>query len=160
MYVQFMVGYLTNSKYALLGSIRIVVQSISYEIPFFFFLFSIIIINSRYRTVPSVSLNKLMLVPLIFLLVLLEVGRAPFDLSEGERELVRGYHIEYRGVLFVFLFLREYGVLVSFRVLFRRILLKWDSLIRFPCAGIMVRVLLFCRRVFPRIRYDSISSFC
>jgi NADH:ubiquinone oxidoreductase subunit H len=84
--------------------------------------------------------------------VLLELNRAPFDLSEGERELVRGYNVDYMSTGFVLFFLKEYGRLIFFRVLIRILYFEGRLLVSY----IIISLLLFLRSCFPRVRYDVI----
>jgi len=84
---------------------------------------------------------------------MIDRNRAPFDLIEGERELIRGFNIEIRRLLFVILFLREYGVilvlaLIGGRIQIRRLLVL-----------IFLFLVLLCRSCFPRVRYDALISF-
>jgi len=85
-------------------------------------------------------------------LSLMETNRAPFDLLEGERELIRGFNIEIRSLTFVFLFLREYGIIIVLRMIIRLVLARSPTLL-----GILyVVIILFLRRCYPRVRYDII----
>lgn len=120
-YRHFFVGFIRISKYSGLGSLRAIIQRVSYEVIFFFVLFCLIIIYLTFRRLLIFGFYLLILSFLFFLLVLAEVGRAPFDFTEGERELVRGYNLEYRSLIFIFLFLSEYGMLVLFRILLSRV---------------------------------------
>lgn len=105
----------------MLGGIRGVAQTISYEISF------AIIIISIMTTIISINLSKMYFttlgaiipISLIILLISLiaETNRTPFDFSEGERELVSGFNIEYRGVGFVLIFLAEYARIIFVCVL-------------------------------------------
>lgn len=82
---------------------------------------------------------------------LVERNRAPFDLLEGESELISGFNIELSSLLFVLLFLREYGILVSLSVFFAHYVLG------FIFVGLLsARLLLFVRSCYPRVRYDRI----
>jgi NADH:ubiquinone oxidoreductase subunit H len=84
---------------------------------------------------------------------LMERNRAPFDLLEGESELIRGFNVELSSLIFVLLFLREYGVIVRLSLI--STLLVAGSLL----AGILLAtVLLFIRCCFPRIRYDVMMT--
>jgi NADH:ubiquinone oxidoreductase subunit H len=84
--------------------------------------------------------------------ILLELNRAPFDLSEGESELVSGYNVEYMRAGFVLFFLKEYGSLIFFRVLTSSLYFD-GSLFAIYCV---VTLLLYIRSCFPRIRYDMV----
>jgi NADH:ubiquinone oxidoreductase subunit H len=84
----------------------------------------------------------------------MERNRAPFDLLEGERELIRGFNIEIGRLTFVFLFLREYGMIIIIALvasLAVKGFLSRESLL-------LVAILLFMRRCFPRVRYDVLIS--
>jgi len=89
------------------------------------------------------------------ILCLMERNRAPFDLLEGERELIRGFNIEIGSLMFVYLFLSEYGMVLVMAGITRIVLTSKLGVLRV----ILVRVMLLMRRCFPRIRYDSLMSF-
>jgi NADH:ubiquinone oxidoreductase subunit H len=80
----------------------------------------------------------------------METNRAPFDLLEGERELIRGFNIEIGSLLFVYLFLREYGIIILMSVVASLALLRNESLLGF----VLSVLILLSRRCFPRLRYD------
>lgn len=154
-YYLVLIGWLSRSKYPLLGSIRAVAQSISYEIRLYLLIFPFIIIFS------SISINILLassfilivitgpLILLLFISVLAEINRAPFDFIERERELVSGFNTEFSRILFVMIFLREYGYIILYSLLLCTILSIW--------AFIAIRIIiLFVRRVYPRYRYDKL----
>lgn len=157
-YVQFISGFFRTSKYGFLGSLRGVAQRVSFEVSLFFFVFFLMLQQGRLRGEARGGFYIALVLFPFLLLVLVELGRAPFDLLEGERELVSGYNVEYGGIFFVFLFLREYGLLLGFRVIFRRLLIGWDIFVTIPFVIIFVIFFLLCRRAFPRIRYDSVMS--
>ena len=104
-------GWRRNRKYALLGSVRAVAQSVSYEV-----CLSIIIVHSIFFfffDFYKIKLTPLavFLFPIMILLIssaIAETNRSPFDFSEGESELVSGYNTEYRSVPFLIIFLAEY----------------------------------------------------
>lgn len=108
-------GWSSNSKYSLIGRLRSVAQSISYEAVFstliVLFMFLVISFSIR-RFVTQSSVLYLLLLPLWVICILAEGHRPPFDFAESESELVSGYNTEYRGSLFAFTFLSEYGVLL------------------------------------------------
>jgi len=86
--------------------------------------------------------------------VLIERNRAPFDLLEGERELIRGFNIEMGRLMFVFLFLSEYGILILMSVITELVIIGQISLF----SVLVVSSLLLLRRCFPRVRYDSLMT--
>jgi len=86
--------------------------------------------------------------------VLIERNRAPFDLLEGERELIRGFNIEMGRLMFVFLFLSEYGILILMSAITELVIIGQVSLF----SVLVVSSLLLLRRCFPRVRYDSLMT--
>jgi len=86
------------------------------------------------------------------ILIIIESNRAPFDLLEGERELIRGFNIEIGRLVFVYLFLREYGIVIVIRAITNIVIRGKIRLITLFFIG----VILIIRRCFPRIRYDSL----
>merc|ERR1712087_284872 len=104
-------GWGSNSKYSILGGTRSIAQCISYEVCFSLLLLSFCLFTSFGLFSIRCSWGFLAfthLVAILFLVVLAETNRSPFDFSEGESELVSGYNVEYSGPGFVVLFLSEY----------------------------------------------------
>lgn len=109
-------GWGSNSKYALIGATRAVAQRISYEIRMALIILRVLIMNLTLRLNEFYISQQIWLVFIIaplsviwFIRSLAETNRAPFDLAEGESELVSGFNIEYGGGEFAFLFIAEYG---------------------------------------------------
>jgi NADH-quinone oxidoreductase subunit H len=88
-------------------------------------------------------------------LLLIESNRAPFDLLEGESELIRGFNIEIGRVIFVYIFLREYGIVIMMAAITRVVTTGEVGLL---CLFVVTMALLL-RRCFPRVRYDSLIGF-
>ena len=114
-------GWGSNSKYAFLGSIRAVAQMISYEVSMYLLLMSVIMISQSlnlyqifiFQNVVGYLFPALWPVALMFFVTLLaETNRAPFDLAEGESELVSGYNVEYSSMPFALFFLGEYAAMI------------------------------------------------
>lgn len=120
-------GWASNSKYALLGSLRSVSQMISYEVSISLIIIPIVLLSG------SLNLNEIILkqqetcwflFPLFplsiifFISILAETNRAPFDLPEAEAELVAGYNVEYSGIAFAGFFLGEYANILLMSSLF------------------------------------------
>jgi len=91
-------------------------------------------------------------------IIIAETNRTPFDQAEGESEIVSGFNIEYRGGLFAFIFIREYGIIMVLSFL--------TSLIFLGLGFVVVKTFFFClvfvwnRSSFPRVRYDEIMLSC
>ena len=178
-------GWASNSKYAMLGALRSAAQVISYEIAMGFALVGVLVAAGSMNLTAIVNAQagndgflEFFFVPLfpLFLIYFIsgvaETNRAPFDVAEGESEIVAGFHVEYSGSAFAIFFLAEYAnmILVSFlaALLF---LGGWLSPFQgwnvpllsangahwlFIKAGIFAFSFLWFRASFPRYRYDQI----
>ena len=172
-------GWASNSKYALLGAMRSAAQIVSYEIAMGFALVCVLMMSGSLNLIDVIysqsnnygvfGWNLIPLFPMFvvyFIAGIAETNRAPFDVAEGESEIVAGFHVEYSGTAFAVFFLAEYAnmILISFlaSILF---LGGWLSPFPFlPDGFIWLLVksscLMFCffwfRATFPRYRYDQI----
>ena len=157
-------GWASNSNYALLGSIRSIAQTISYEVCLIFIFLSYLLLINRLCLVSFVSFQKLNFfcfinLPIrlvIFVIFLAETNRRPFDFAEGERELVSGFNVEYRRGSFAIIFLAEYTRILFIRILFSLILLggrilRWEFFSRVLLISFLF---IWVRARFPRYRYD------
>jgi NADH-quinone oxidoreductase subunit H len=177
-------GWASNSRYAMLGAMRSAAQIISYEIAMGFSLISVLILAGSLNFSDIVNAQggrfgifNWFCVPLLpmfivyFVSGVAETNRAPFDVAEGESEIVAGFHVEYSGAPFAVFFLTEYAnmILVSFLapILF---LGGWFS--PFPASWgflgapgwwwLFAKMFFFAtayiwfRATFPRYRYDQI----
>ena len=154
-YTTIISGVVRKSKYPILGSVRSRRQRVSFEIAFSIYLFCIVFHFNQYSFVSLFNFNLIFLLIPFVIIMLAELNRAPFDFSEGESELVRGFNVEYARVGFVFLFLREYGMLILFRVLFSVLFLYFSLYGYF----FIFSLLIFIRSSYPRYRYDILISF-
>ncbi|CAN4271288.1 NuoH NADH,ubiquinone oxidoreductase subunit 1 (chain H) [Methylophilaceae bacterium] len=170
-------GWASNSKYAFLGSLRSAAQIVSYEIAMGFALVGVLMCAN------SLNLGKIVmgqsggfwhwyflpLFPLFivyFISAVAETNRAPFDVAEGESEIVAGFHVEYSGMAFAVFFLAEYANMILVSMLAALMFLGgWLSPVPFIADSIVwllakVAFLLFLflwfRATFPRYRYDQI----
>lgn len=143
-------GVVRKSKYGIIGAIRARRQNISYEIAFSLYVLRIIIHNNVFNFVGKFNISLLIIYLPFLIIIIAELNRAPFDFSEGERELVSGYNVEFARVAFVLLFLREYGSLIFFSVLSSVIFFNFSIIISF----IIFSLLIFIRSSYPRYRYD------
>ncbi|CDW59985.1 NADH-ubiquinone oxidoreductase chain 1 [Trichuris trichiura] len=140
----------SNNKFALFGRLRTITQSISYEIT----LALIILLMFCGFHITEILFSWFFLAPISFI-ALAECGRTPFDLLEAERELVRGYNVEYSSVEFAFLFIAEYGIIILLSVLFSLIIVP--QAVASTSLLIITRI-LFLRYTLPRLRYDFLIS--
>jgi len=170
-------GWASNSKYAFLGSLRSAAQIVSYEIAMGFTLVGVLMCAN------SLNLGNIVtgqqggtgqwyvwpLFPLFiiyFISAVAETNRAPFDVAEGESEIVAGFHVEYSGMAFAVFFLAEYANMILVSMLAALMFLGgWLSPVTFLPDSILwlfakVAFLLFFflwfRATFPRYRYDQI----
>lgn len=155
-------GWFSGSVYGLLGGYRSCAQAISYEIRMVFLIIVLIIILGRieidkffYIMEGTFYFNLFTIFILVAWLIicLCESNRSPFDLSEGESELVSGFNTEYRGGGFSLIFISEYGIIV-FWSYFTSLLFLGGSYI-LPITLIRVRFMFVHVRLrYPRVRYD------
>jgi NADH-quinone oxidoreductase subunit H len=183
-------GWASNSKYAFLGGMRSAAQIVSYEIAMGFALVCVLMMSG------SLSLSTIVmkqstawglfgwnLIPLFpmflvyFIAGVAETNRAPFDVAEGESEIVAGFHVEYSGTAFAVFFLAEYANMILVAslasimflggwlsplpsALADSIGLPWLAASGLPWLLLKMGFLLFCflwlRATFPRYRYDQI----
>lgn len=154
-YYFILVGVFSKSKFSVLGSIRFSCQRVSFEILFFFFIFCLFLMIQRYFFFFYFNFIIILFFLLFFILFLVELNRAPFDFSEGERELVRGFNLEIGGLFFVLLFLSEYGFMLFFGSFLTYFFFNGFFLFFF----FLIFIFLLVRRVFPRYRYDLLIEF-
>lgn len=179
-------GWASNSKYALFGAVRAAAQVVSYEIAMGFVLVGVILASSTMNLTQIVlkqngGIWHWLVIPLLPLFVvywisgLAETNRAPFDVAEGEAEIVAGFHVEYSGMGFAMFFLAEYANMILISAITSLLFFGgWLS----PFQGIPVLGLFFAwvpgifwfaakiaffmflyiwiRATFPRYRYDQI----
>nr|UBU97906.1 NADH dehydrogenase subunit 1 [Myrmecophilus sp.] len=161
-------GWSSNSGYALLGSMRSVAQTISYEVSLALILMSLIILNGGFNLLMFTEYQRLIwLILCIFPLglgwlssCLAETNRTPFDLAEGESELVSGFNIEYSSGGFAMIFLAEYSSILFMSMLFSLMLLGGNVMsITFYLSLLFISFLfVWVRGTLPRIRYDKLMS--
>jgi NADH-quinone oxidoreductase subunit H len=172
-------GWASNSKYAFLGSLRSAAQIVAYEIAMGFALVTVLMMAGSLNLSAIVerqasgwgllSWNFIPLFPM-FLVYLIagvaETNRSPFDVAEGESEIVAGFHVEYSGMAFAVFFLAEYANMILVSALCSVMFLGgWLSPVPFlpdgfpwlaaKISGVLFLFLWF-RATFPRYRYDQI----
>nr|YP_009306202.1 NADH dehydrogenase subunit 1 [Panaorus albomaculatus]AOP18559.1 NADH dehydrogenase subunit 1 [Panaorus albomaculatus] len=162
-------GWSSNSKYAMLGCLRAVAQTISYEVSmalimlcFFIFIFSFNFINFVYYYDCWFIYFSF---PLFFCWLsscLAETNRSPFDFAEGESELVSGFNVEYSGVNFSFIFLSEYMNIIFMSLITVVIFFGCDlfSIFFYFKVSIIIFWFIWVRGTLPRFRYDKLMYLC
>ncbi|KTC81208.1 NADH-quinone oxidoreductase subunit NuoH [Legionella sp. PATHC035] len=179
-------GWASNSKYAMFGALRSTAQTVSYEIAMGFALVGVLLAAGSMNFTDIVNSQRggilhwwfIPLLPLFFVFWIAgiaETNRAPFDLAEGESEIVAGFHVEYSGIGFALFFLSEYASMILVSVLLSIMFMGgWMS----PFEGIpfleniffvvpgfvwllvkvsfFLYVYLWIRATFPRYRYDQL----
>nr|BCI48875.1 NADH dehydrogenase subunit 1 [Tanakia lanceolata] len=166
-------GWASNSKYALIGALRAVAQTISYEVSLGLILLSVIIFSGGYtlQTFSVAQESTWLVIPawplaaMWYISTLAETNRAPFDLTEGESELVSGFNVEYAGGPFALFFLAEYANILLMNTL-STVLFMGSSLIpnapELTAVGLMTKaallsiLFLWVRASYPRFRYDQL----
>jgi NADH-quinone oxidoreductase subunit H len=180
-------GWATNSKYAFLGAMRCAAQIVAYEIAMGFALVGVLMASGSLNlgeiiASQSGGFSQWFIIPLFplfmvyFISGIAETNRAPFDVAEGESEIVAGFHVEYSGVAFAVFFLAEYANIILIAALTSIFFLAgWSSpfegwvflgegnLLREPSffwlavkICFFIFVFFWIRATFPRYRYDQI----
>jgi NADH-ubiquinone oxidoreductase chain 1 len=130
-------GWASNSSYALLGALRGVAQSVSYEVSILLTILRLVFLTGRYELREfKISQRVIIFILLAFIVSFLiivsfiaETNRSPFDFAEGESELVSGFNIEYGGGGFAILFLAEYARIIFIGVLSILLLIGFTKLL-------------------------------
>nr|VFU78778.1 NADH dehydrogenase subunit 1 [Proasellus cantabricus] len=160
-------GWASNSKFALLGGLRAVAQTISYEVNFSLILLSFIVLMMSFDLeifmVYSNSWLGFIALPLAtawFISMLAETSRTPFDFSEGESEIVSGFNTEFSSGPFALFFLAEYGSILFMSMLFSVIFLggaEGSLYFYFKISSILF-MFIWVRATLPRLRYDKLMD--
>nr|AWB97977.1 NADH dehydrogenase subunit 1 [Anopheles aff. konderi B PGF-2018] len=165
-YTVMIAGWSSNSNYALLGGLRAVAQTISYEVSLALILLSFIFLIGNYNFMNFY--NYQLYIWFIFFCFplglvwlascLAETNRTPFDFAEGESELVSGFNVEYSSGGFALIFLAEYSSILFMSMLFVVIFLGGDiySLLFFFKLTFISFVFIWVRGTLPRFRYDKL----
>ncbi len=172
--VLLMAGWGSGSKYPLLGGMRAVAQMISYEIPYVFSFLGVIMITGSLQMSTIVEAQQgvwnIILQPIAFIIFMIagnaEINRGPFDLPEGEQELVAGYHTEYSAGRFALFYLAEYSNLLLMSAIGATIFLGgWQGpwlpgwLWFIIKTYVLIFIFMWARWTFPRIRIDHMMKF-
>nr|YP_010481804.1 NADH dehydrogenase subunit 1 [Vibidia duodecimguttata]UVU20938.1 NADH dehydrogenase subunit 1 [Vibidia duodecimguttata] len=165
-YTIMMSGWSSNSNYSLLGSLRAVAQTISYEVSMFLILLSFLCLIMSLNLYDFVNFQKFIWLMFLnmplslmwFISSLAETNRTPFDFAEGESELVSGFNVEYSGVGFALIFMAEYSNILFMSLISVLIFLggNFYSYFFFMKLVILAFIWIWVRGTFPRYRYDKL----
>nr|YP_010393175.1 NADH dehydrogenase subunit 1 [Teredothyra matocotana]UPX89337.1 NADH dehydrogenase subunit 1 [Teredothyra matocotana] len=172
----FVCGYACNSRYGLLGAMRGVAQSISYEIVMSGIIFCPLLLVGSYDLLACREWGLVNCVLCVesfvvwMIVVLAETNRTPFDFVEGESELVAGYSVEYGGGAFAMIALAEYGNIFFVSVVTSVLFFSgfgvvvgvglWYDLWLGVCSVLVSYLFIVIRGALPRFRYDLLMRFC
>nr|UUA63291.1 NADH dehydrogenase subunit 1 [Myotis riparius]UUA63317.1 NADH dehydrogenase subunit 1 [Myotis riparius] len=166
-------GWASNSKYALIGALRAVAQTISYEVTLAIIILSILLMNGSFTLTTLITTQEYiwLMIPswplamMWFISTLAETNRAPFDLTEGESELVSGFNVEYAGGPFALFFLAEYANIIMMNALtiilflgaYHNPMFSELYTINFITKALLFTMFfLWIRASYPRFRYDQL----
>nr|YP_010470889.1 NADH dehydrogenase subunit 1 [Cteniopinus ruber]UVF38390.1 NADH dehydrogenase subunit 1 [Cteniopinus ruber] len=165
-YTIMMAGWSSNSSYSLLGGLRSVAQTISYEVSFALILMSFIFLSLSFNLLDYMMMQYyvwfiFLCLPLSFMFVisgLAETNRTPFDFAEGESELVSGFNVEYSSGGFAMIFLAEYASILFMSMLCVFLFLGGDlnSFMFFIKLVFISFLWIWVRGTLPRFRYDKL----
>nr|URX53446.1 NADH dehydrogenase subunit 1 [Calcaritermes emarginicollis] len=165
-YTVMVAGWSSNSNYSMLGGLRSVAQTISYEVSLALILLSFVFLVCGYDLVDFYSFQFYLwfifftfpLSLVWFISCLAETNRTPFDFAEGESELVSGFNIEYGAGGFALIFLAEYASILFMSLLFCVIFLGCDlySLFFYVSLSFISYLFIWVRGTLPRFRYDKL----
>lgn len=171
-------GWASNNKYSLIGGMRAVAQMISYEIPLAFSLLGVVMLTGSMRMSDIINAQQhvwfifpqIIAFIVYFIAATAELNRAPFDLIEGEQEIIGGYFTEYSGMRFGMFYLAEYFNMVAVSSIAAALFLGgWNA----PFGWVfipswiwyivkvyfMIFLFMWVRWTFPRLRIDHLMHF-
>nr|AGW46869.1 NADH dehydrogenase subunit 1 [Ovis orientalis ophion] len=166
-------GWASNSKYALIGALRAVAQTISYEVTLAIILLSVLLMNGSFTLSTLIITQEQVwlifpawpLAMMWFISTLAETNRAPFDLTEGESELVSGFNVEYAAGPFALFFMAEYANIIMMNIFtttlflgaFHNPYMPELYTINFTIKSLLLTItFLWIRASYPRFRYDQL----
>nr|YP_010710352.1 NADH dehydrogenase subunit 1 [Dyscolus irriguus]WCS92102.1 NADH dehydrogenase subunit 1 [Dyscolus irriguus] len=165
-YTVMIAGWSSNSSYSLLGGLRAVAQTISYEVSLALILMSFMILIESFSLMEFIQYQKFIWMIFLslplgfvwFVSSLAETNRTPFDFAEGESELVSGFNVEYSSGGFALIFLSEYSSILFMSMLFCVMFLGSDlmSILFFLKVVFLAFSFIWVRGTLPRYRYDKL----
>ena len=161
-------GWASNRKYALVGALRAVAQTVSYEVRLALILIFYLVLRGSLNMLLLAKINIFWYKIFLFLPIagiwliscLAETNRTPFDFAEGESELVSGFNVEYGSLGFAIIFIAEYASIIIMGVIFCLLFLadSTNSLTLYLSISLLVRAWIWVRTTFPRYRYDKLMN--
>lgn len=164
LYPILLAGWASNSTYAMVGGLRGVAQTISYEVSLALLLLRVFRWHMRpnfFSVLISVKGVLILTSPLILLWLVrcvAETNRTPFDFAEGESELVSGFNVEYGGGGFVLIFISEYARILFLSAVTSFIFLASKPITALQLATVIACLWLWLRATLPRYRYDMLMG--
>nr|YP_010872861.1 NADH dehydrogenase subunit 1 [Pheidole pieli]WGV34049.1 NADH dehydrogenase subunit 1 [Pheidole pieli] len=168
-YMFMLMGWASNSIYSMMGAIRALAQTISYEVSFIMIILVLMILSETY-SISGIMKWQLyvwyvvMLLPLFivfFISILAELNRSPMDFIEGESELVSGFNVEYFSGSFALIFMAEYGMIIFFSYILVLMFIGVNGYVNlFFMLNVTVSLIIFMRGMLPRMRYDELMYLC
>nr|UYE98425.1 NADH deshydrogenase subunit 1 [Dolichovespula flora] len=170
-YVVSMSGWSSNSNYSILGGIRSIAQSLSYEVSMFLIFFIMFMYVESYNIIDFLIYQEnflkfffvnMMILYMLFISMIAELNRMPFDFIEGESELVSGFNVEYMSGAFTLIFLGEYMMILIMGMIFSLMFFGYDfsSFKNFFMVLIYSILIILIRGCYPRMRYDNLMYLC
>lgn len=167
-YIVMLAGWSSNSAYALLGSLRSIAQTISYEVALVLILLSVLFLIGSFNLIYFELYQKNLWFLILFFPIgiiwiisrLAETNRTPFDFAEGESELVSGFNVEYGAGGFALIFLAEYASILFMSMLFSILFLGSQvcSFFFFLKLNAIAFLFIWVRGALPRYRYDKLIN--
>lgn len=159
-------GWSSNSFYSLIGRIRSIAQTISYEVRIIFIIINVLLLIESFNIIKFLKFQFyswfiFLIFPLsliFFVSLLAEINRTPFDFAESESELVSGFNTEYIRGRFAIIFIAEYGIIIFIIFIFIYFFLGGNiySILFYYLYIILLFIVIWIRGAYPRFRYDNL----
>nr|UPX89435.1 NADH dehydrogenase subunit 1 [Polistes rothneyi] len=169
-YIILMSSWSSNSNYSMLGGMRSLSQSLSYEVSMFLIFFIMFNYVESFQLIEFIKFQKflsfwfinLIMFLILFISMIAELNRMPFDFIEGESELVSGFNVEYMSVSFTFIFLAEYMMILVTGEYFIMMFFGYSMYFLKNIIYVLIfsSLIIMIRGVLPRLRYDNLMYFC
>nr|AZL93476.1 NADH dehydrogenase subunit 1 [Pteromalus puparum] len=165
-YSMMIAGWSSNSIYAMIGSMRSIAQTISYEVSMILLMLSLLLMIESMNIMNFMTYQYYIyymyfffpLMMILFISFLAELNRTPFDFAEGESELVSGFNTEYMSGSFAMIFIAEYGMIMMMMFLFTFMFFGGNiySTMFYLIYMMFLFMIIWIRGTYPRFRYDNL----